>query len=374
MIQVRDLRVQYGQIQALDVPRLDIGRGECVLVNGPSGCGKSTLARVFSGLIPHALRAQMKGSVRIAGLDVQAHSPAELAQHIGAVFQNPATQLFHLRVENELAFGPRNLGLDEEEVAGRVQWALSAAGISALRDRNPAELSGGQKQLVAIAAALAMQPQILILDEPTASLDVASTAMVLSALRKLRAEFGITIVIIEHRLAEVAQLAERILVMDDGRIVVDAPLQEVLDDRQFLRQMGLRRPVDAPLASWESLLRPNGRPPSGIEPLIAMQGISAGYNGRPVIEGLDLALYPGEFAALVGDNGAGKSTLALVAAGLLKPAAGVMRFDGRKRPRPGWMFRSCFRIPRCSSSLIQWTRRLLLARATTAASTVRIMS
>ncbi len=335
MIQVRDLTVRYGPIPALDVPHLDLAQGECVLVNGPSGCGKSTLARVFSGLIPHAMRAQMTGSVRIAGLEVADHSVAELAQHIGTVFQNPATQLFHLRVEDDVAFGPRNLGLAEEAVAERVNWALDAAGISDLRTRNPAELSGGQKQLVAIAASLAMQPRILVLDEPTASLDVSSTANVLAALRRLRAEYALTIVIIEHRIAEVARLAERILVMDEGRIVVDAPLNEVLEDRKFLRRMGLRRPVDAPLDSWQSLLVPNGRPPDNAAPLLSLQGISAGYNGRPIIEGLDLALYPGEFVALVGDNGAGKSTLALVAAGLLKPSAGSLHYEGQKRPRPG---------------------------------------
>lgn len=335
MIQVRDLMVHYGPIPALDVPRLDITQGECVLLNGPSGCGKSTLARVFSGLIPHAMRAQMTGSVRIAGLEVQEHSTADLAQHIGAVFQNPATQLFHLRVEDDIAFGPRNLGLVEEQVIERVNWALDAAGIATLRDRNPAELSGGQKQLVAIAASLAMQPQILILDEPTASLDINGTAKVLAALRRLRAAYDMTIMIIEHRIAEVAQLAERILVMDHGQIVVDAPLNEVLEDRRYLRRMGLRRPVDAPLDSWESLLIPNGRPPSGVEPLVSLQGISAGYNGQTVIDSLDLVLYPGEFVALVGDNGAGKSTLALIAAGLLKPAAGSLRYDGRKRLRPG---------------------------------------
>jgi len=133
----------------------------------------------------------------------------------------------------------------------------------------------------------------------------------------------------------VVQLAERIVVMDQGHIVVDGALDEVLGDRHFLRQMGLRRPVDGPLSSWESLLVPNGHPPKGVEPLISLHGVSAGYDGKPVIEEVNLTLYPGEFVALVGDNGAGKSTLALVAAGLLKPAEGSLRYDGRKRLRPG---------------------------------------
>jgi energy-coupling factor transport system ATP-binding protein len=335
MIDVRDLAVQYGTIPALQVSHLAISAGECVLVTGPSGCGKSTLARVISGLIPHALPATMQGTVRVAGLEVQETAVSDLAQHVGTVFQNPSAQLFHLRVEDDVAFGPRNLGLDGDQVRQRVEWALDAVGIRALRDRHPPELSGGQKQLVAIAAALAMQPQILVLDEPTASLDVGSSAKVMHALRKLRRDLGMTMVIIEHRLAEVAQLAERIVVMDEGRIVLDSPLEAVLDDRQFLRRMGLRRPVEQAPASWESLLVANGHSPHDVQPLVAMQGISAGYNGRRVIEDIDLTLFPGEFAALVGDNGAGKSTLALVAAGLLKPAAGSLRYGGCKRLRPG---------------------------------------
>jgi energy-coupling factor transport system ATP-binding protein len=335
MIQIRDLSVHYGSILALQLPHLDISEGECVLINGPSGCGKSTLARVLSGLIPHTIPALLQGTVRIAGLDVREHSVADLAQHVGAVFQNPATQLFHLRVEDDVAFGPRNLGLDDEQVSQRADWAMDAVGITALRNCNPAELSGGQKQLVAIAAALAMRPQILVLDEPTASLDITGTVKVVTALRELQRKTGITIVLIEHRLAEMAQLAERIVVMDQGQIVLDDALDKALGDRHFLRQMGLRRPVDAPLTRWESLLVPNGRPPSGVAPLVSLQGVSAGYNGKAVIEDVNLALYPGDFAALVGDNGAGKSTLALVAAGLLKPAEGSLSYAGQKRPRPG---------------------------------------
>lgn len=335
MVEVRDLTVRYGAIEALDVSHLDISEGECVLITGSSGCGKSTLARVLSGLIPHAIPTQLSGHVCVAGLQVTEHSIAELAQHVGAVFQNPSTQLFHLRVEDDVAFGPRNLGLKAEQVTQRVDWALGATGITALRDQNPASLSGGQKQLVAIAAALAMQPRMLVLDEPTASLDMHGSTRVMRALQKLRVELGITLVVIEHRLAEVAQLAERIVVMDRGRIIVDGALDEVLGDREFLRRMGIRRPVVAPPTPWTALLSPNGRSPQGIEPLLALQGVAAGYDGKRVLEDINLALYPGEFAALVGANGAGKSTLALVASSLLKPVAGSLRFYGQRRPRAG---------------------------------------
>src|SRR3990170_5813262 len=164
MIRVRNLSVRYGPIEALHAIDLDVERGECVLVTGPSGCGKSTLAHSLTGLIPHAIPASWEGDVDVAGFSVREHSISEMAQRIGVVLQNPSSQLFHLRVEDEIAFGPRNLGLSAKEIESRVDWALASVGITDLRARCPADLSGGQMQRVAIAAALAMRPQVLVLD------------------------------------------------------------------------------------------------------------------------------------------------------------------------------------------------------------------
>ena len=335
MIRVRDLTVHYGPVRALEDVSLDVKAGECVLVSGPSGCGKSTLARVLAGLIPHALPARMEGEVRVAGLDTRQHSLPALAQRVGIVFQNPGAQLFHLRVEDEVAFGPRNLGLDEEAVRARVEWALGATGLGALRDRKPAELSGGQKQCLAIAAVLAMQPQVLILDEPTASLDVPSTQRVMSTLASLRDKQGMTIVLVEHRLAEAAHLADRLLLMEEGRVVAEGAPLELLADEQIRRRMGLRRPAEEAPTPWQQLIRPNGHGPADATPLLSLRGVSAGYGRRAVIHDVSMDLYPGELVALVGDNGAGKSTLALAACGLLKPLEGRVQFLGGKRPRPG---------------------------------------
>jgi energy-coupling factor transporter ATP-binding protein EcfA2 len=335
MIHLGHVTVNYGDIPALQDVCLDVSPGECLLVTGPSGCGKSTLGRVLSGLIPHAIPAQIAGSVQVAGLETCTRSIPEIAQRVGMVFQRPAAQLFHLRIEDEVAFGPRNLGLDEDEVRQRTEWALAATGLAALRSGKPSELSGGQKQCLAIAAALAMRPQVLVLDEPTASLDVPNTQRMIETLAALRAEIGLTIVLIEHRLAEAAKLAGRVILMQDGRIVADGPPGEVFADRDLRNRLGLRRPAEEPSLAWEALIQSNGAPGGQPLPLLTLAGLSAGFNGQAVIHDVNLELYPGEFVALVGDNGAGKTTLAMAAAGLIKPQAGAVRFSDGARPRPG---------------------------------------
>jgi energy-coupling factor transport system ATP-binding protein len=315
------------------------------LITGPSGSGKSTLARVLTGLIPHALPARLSGRVVVDGVETAKCSLAALAPRVGAVFQDPATQLFHLRVDDEVAFGPRNLGLDEGEVDRRMGWALEAVGLGGFEARSPAELSAGQRQRLAIACALAMQPRVLVLDEPTASLDVPGTALVMSTLQQLRRRLGLTLVLVEHRLAEAARLADRVIVLAEGCLVAAGTPSAVLGDRALRERYGLRRPVDADLAAWPALMAPNGHRSDSAQPLLALSQVTAGYGRRPVLREVSLALYPGEFAALVGDNGAGKSTLALVAAGLLKPAAGQLQYSGGGRLRPGLDVALLFQSP-----------------------------
>lgn len=334
MIRLEQVSVAYGDVPALRDITLDVAPGECVLVTGPSGCGKSTLGRLLAGLIPHAIDATVVGHVEVDGLDLAAHPIPEIAQHVGMVFQRPASQLFHLTAENEVAFGPRNLGLDEAEVLERVEWALAATGLTDLRHARPSSLSGGQKQCLAVAAALAMRTRILVLDEPTASLDVPNTERVMDVLARLRDEHGITIVLIEHRLAEAVHLAGRVLLMDEGRVIADGAPDDVFADRELRDRLGLRRPTEVPAVAWESLIETGDRP-SRDGALLTLDRVTAGFNGNAAIHDVRLAIHPGEFIALVGDNGAGKSTLAMVAAGLLKPQSGTVRFGGRARPRPG---------------------------------------
>jgi energy-coupling factor transporter ATP-binding protein EcfA2 len=345
MIQVRDLSVSYGAAPVLQDVNLEVRQGEIVLITGPSGCGKSTLAYALSGLIPHSIPAQVEGRVQIAGLDTQSHTLREIVQQAGIVLQNPSSQLFHLRVEKEVAFGPRNLGMDKDEVQRRTNWALKATGLEALRERKPAELSGGQKQCVAIASMLAMRPQVLILDEPTASLDVPSTRRVLETLKTLRDEHGVTILIVEHRLAEVAHLADRLVLMDAGQIVADGNPDAILADTVLRKSFGLRRLSNEPQDAWERLIETETLPANGREPLLEFEGVAAGYDRKVVIQDVNLTFYPGDFMALVGDNGTGKSTLGLVAAGLLKPLAGQVRFQNGDRPKPGLDVAMLFQNP-----------------------------
>ena len=190
-----------------------------------------------------------------------------------------------------------------------------------------------------------MRPEVLVLDEPTASLDVPNTQQVLAVLRKLQASFGMTVVLIEHRLSAILPQVDRVLLLEAGRVVADGTPQEVLSDRQRRRQLGLRRPAEESMSAWSKLIQSNGQVTTKNAPLLTLSQISAGYNRRKVVHNVDLTIYPGDFIALVGDNGAGKSTLAQVAAGLIKPSAGKVSFQGSKRPRPGLDVTMLFQNP-----------------------------
>lgn len=329
MIEIQNLIVQYhGQAPAVDDVSLKIEDGEFVLLTGPSGCGKSTLTRCLNGLIPHTSEAAMSGRVIVDGAPTAERTVAQIATHVGLVFQNPASQLFGSTVEEELAFGPRNLGLPEDEVAERSSFALRATGIEHLRQRATRTLSGGEQQRVAIAAVLAMRPQVLVLDEPTSNLDLKGATAVFNTLHRLNKEYGLTILVVEHRLAEAGRLADRVLIMNRGRVVLDGSPQQVFSNKELLAELGIRYPRPAPKGSCPAL-HPAGSKTyaAGIRPLVELQGVEAGYDSRVVLKDLDLTVYPGEFVALVGDNGAGKTTVARLLAGLLKPRTGRVVWD-----------------------------------------------
>ncbi|HUK80325.1 MAG TPA: ATP-binding cassette domain-containing protein [Nitrososphaerales archaeon] len=201
---------------------------EIVVLAGPSGCGKSTLLRTVNGLIPHMYTGEYSGHVRVGGIDVRESTMRDLAQKVGFLFQNPENQIFMFTVERDIAFGLENLGVPRAEMRERVDEAMRLLEIGDLALRAPHELSDGQKQRVALAGVLAMKPRLVILDEPTSLLDPKTAAELVDLVRRLRRELGTTFVVVEHRLDLLVKVADRIVVMDEGRKALEGTPGAVL--------------------------------------------------------------------------------------------------------------------------------------------------
>jgi energy-coupling factor transport system ATP-binding protein len=337
-IDVHRLDVRYPESHALKGIDLSIAPGTFVLIGGRSGSGKTTLAQALLGLLSQEEThgpAEISGEISVAGLDPIRESVAQLAMVAGLVFQNPATQLFNGTVEDEIAFGPRNLGLSTREIAHRVAYALEAGGCERLRGRSVRHLSGGEQQRVAIAASLAMWPSVLILDEPTANLDREGTRSVVLALARLHRRFELTVVVIEHRLDPFLPYADRLIWMEEGRVVADGCPDVALQEEPVARILD---PQVGPACGGRRRTAASCRPShiSGGS-LVSVDGVTAGYDGRVVLRDCSVTLLKGEFAALIGPNGAGKSTLARVLAGLVRPRRGkvVWHLDGGAHVRVG---------------------------------------
>ena len=218
--------------------------GRVVGVAGPNESGKSTLCLVAGGLAPRAIGGRLEGSVRIDGAETAAMPVYDLAQRCGVLFQNAAAQLSGTTatVFEEIAFGPCNLGLPVADVLERVRWALSAVGIEELAPRDPARLSGGQAQLVALASVLALRPRYLILDEPTSELDPAGTALVADALARVARETGAGILLVEHKTDVLARIADEVVVLAAGSVALAGPAADVLADPR-LSELGVEPPT-----------------------------------------------------------------------------------------------------------------------------------
>ncbi len=243
VIETKGLSYTYpgGTKQALEDVSITIEKGEFVLLAGPSGCGKTTLCRCFNGLIPHFYGGKLEGDILVAGFKVIDHSIHELARRVGLVFQNPENQLFALSVEKDVAFGLENLGVPRDEIKKRVDWALETTNIESLRERAPHELSGGQQQRVAIACVLAMQPDVMVLDEPTSFLDPLGAQRIFGVINELNKNLDITVVLVEHRLDLAARYADHVMIMDEGRVVMDGEPREIFK-LEKARLMGIGIP------------------------------------------------------------------------------------------------------------------------------------
>jgi energy-coupling factor transporter ATP-binding protein EcfA2 len=240
-ISTRNLSFTYAGAEkpSMESLNIEIEKGEFVVLTGPSGCGKTTLCRCLNGLIPNFYSGEFKGELQVDGINVKDKTTAELASHVGFVFQNPENQLFSLSVERDVGFGLENLGIPRDEAIRRVDWAMTVTGITELRGKAPYELSGGQQQRAAIAGVLAMRPGIIVLDEPTSFLDPKSAAEIIDVIAKLSRELNLTTLLVEHRLDIVARYANRVIVMDRGKVELDGPPAEVFNDQARLIGIGL---------------------------------------------------------------------------------------------------------------------------------------
>lgn len=320
MIRLENLSFVYGEEETdggLADVTLDISKGECVVLCGRSGSGKTTLLRLISGLIPSVYEGLAKGSVLMDGKPPAAFSPEEKAQKIGMVFQDPRSQFFMSRVRDELAFSGENLGIPPERILGRISELAGVLGITDLLDSDLDKLSSGQKQKVAIASACLFNPPLLILDEPCANLDAASTKELIRILQTIK-QTGTTIVIGEHRLHEFLPVADRYICIEKGRISRDWSQKQfaALPYTQAM-EYGLRHPGTVGCGQNGKSAVASGHPS------YCVRDITYRYreSGRG-IEQVDFVLYPGSVTALTGDNGAGKTTLCKILCGLLSPQKG----------------------------------------------------
>ena len=339
---------------ALDGVNLCIAPGEYLLVCGASGSGKSTLCRTFNGLIPHFYGGRLHGEVRVAGKPTSEQSVVGLFEEVGMVFQNPETQLFNSSVAREIAFGLESLGLPRAEIQDRISATAQILNISDLLPRNPQELSGGEQQLVSIAAVLAIGPKLLVLDEPYANLDTVSVRRVRAALKMIHQK-GMGVVISEHRLPYTVPDVQRMVVLHQGRIVMDGPPAQLLalDVERFGlelplpvragRRLGLT-PLPLDVAVLPSLdltslspsdlkTVPPDLPPAAAHIVLEAEHVSFELNGAPILRDVSFTLRQGESLAVVGANGAGKTVLLKHLNGLYRPTRGQVRVMGKDTRR-----------------------------------------
>lgn len=333
-----------------------LARGERLAVMGATGAGKSTLAMALNGLIPHHHEGQVHGTILVDGMDTAQVSTTDLVRRVGLVMQDPETQITGQTVLSDAAVGPANLGLPKADVLEQAREALRLVGMSDLDARDATALSGGQKQRLAIAGIIAMRPDILVLDEPTSELDPQATAEVFEVVKRLSAGTDTSLIMIDHEPEIIAEWADRLLVLSEGRVAYDGPPQAFFADADAVADASLRAPqvaqvaieltergaydgrIPATLEEAERLLPRFGDERIGLrdpEPvvsgdvLVEARGLGHVYpNGVDALAGVDVDIRAGEFLAVLGRNGAGKTTFARHLNGLLRPSSGSLRIAG----------------------------------------------
>jgi energy-coupling factor transport system ATP-binding protein len=350
MIAFEDVGVRFedGAEPVLRGVNLRVDEGELVLVVGATGSGKTTLLRCVNGLVPHFSGGTLSGRVTVDGRDTRTHRPRDLADVVGVVGQDPAAAFVTDTVEEEIAYGMESLGVHGDVMRRRVEATLDLLGLAEVRQRTLRTLSGGQQQRVAIGGVLAAHPRVLVLDEPTSALDPVAAEEVLGALTRLVHDLGLTVMLAEHRLERVVQYADRVVVVENGRVSSDLPAAAMamspvsppivdlgrlagwsplpLSVRDARRVAGpMRRALAARTPT--RVLRSSVMTGPG-EPLLDARALVVNRGRRPVLRGIDLAVRAGEVVALMGRNGSGKSTLLATACGQLPARGGSVRIGG----------------------------------------------
>ena len=313
LAEVEHLTFAYPEAEqpALSDVSLSLEPGEIVAMLGPSGSGKSTFLRALAGLVPHFHGGRFEGRVVVAGMDTRRFRPADLAGAVAMLFQDPENQVVFGRVANEVAFGLENVGTPPDQIWPRAHAALADVGAARLAERRTETLSAGELQRICLAAVLALEPKLLVLDEPTSQLDPEGAAEILD----VACELGAAVLVSEQRPTLPLERCSRVLFVDEGRITVDAT-----------REDALTRLADEYLPREPKSL---GDVPGLGEIVCRVEDVTFAYDSRPVLESRSLTLRRGEIVALTGPNGVGKTTLAKVAAGLLEPQSGRAEREGR---------------------------------------------
>jgi energy-coupling factor transport system ATP-binding protein len=318
------------RIPALNGINLSVTEGEFLAVMGENGSGKTTFCKLINGIIPHLLGGHLTGTVTVDGERTDESSVPRLALKAGIVLDDPDAQLFTSSVCHEAAFGPENLLLPPQEIEERVRQSLRAAGLAGFEKRQPATLSGGEKQRLCIAAALVMKSKILVLDEPLCRLDPEGEAEVMSVLRNIRTQYGMTVIMTAHDSARMLEFADRVCVLKNGCVAACDSAKNIFVNHALLEENGIRPPVEADIFSVFTEKADKLPVKKNEAAAIEIKDFSYSYvSGSVNIENINLSIADNDFIALIGRNGCGKTTLLKNIAGLLRPDAGEIYIRGK---------------------------------------------